>query len=361
MAELLKNQFFQRPFIQKLAERIRSTNPQFNAELFEKAVFNSEWDSLELKGRMTHIALALGNHLPKEYERAIETLSYIVHEFEGFDGMVFPEFTRLFGLDHWLVSMNALELFTQYSSGEFAIRYFIQQEELKTMNKMLEWSQHSNHHVRRLSSEGCRPRLPWAMALSTFKKDPGLVLPILENLKADESEYVCKSVANNLNDIAKDNPDIVIDLCKKWKTSDSRTAWIIKHSLRSLIKAGNPKALKLLGFKAVNVDVRNFKISPETLQLGEDVTLEFNIHNQGKEKANLHIDYIIYFKKANGSNTPKVFKLTTIKLEPGQKETLSKAHEIYAITTRKYYPGKQIVEIQVNGKVMAKESFDLTI
>ena len=322
-----------------LADIFMSTSPQFNAELFEKAVFNSEWDSLELKGRMTHIALALGNHLPKEYERAIETLSYIVHEFEGFDGMVFPEFTRLFGLDHWLVSMNALELFTQYSSGEFAIRYFIQQEELKTMNKMLEWSQHSNHHVRRLSSEGCRPRLPWAMALSTFKKDPGLVLPILVNLKADESEYVCKSVANNLNDIA----------------------WIIKHSLRRLIKAGNPKALKLLGFKAVNVDVRNFKISPETLQLGEDVTLEFNIHNQGKEKANLHIDYIIYFKKANGSNTPKVFKLTTIKLEPGQKETLSKAHEIYAITTRKYYPGKQIVEIQVNGKVMAKESLDLTI
>ena len=322
-----------------LADIFMSTSPQFNAELFEKAVFNSEWDSLELKGRMTHIALALGNHLPKEYERAIETLSYIVHEFEGFDGMVFPEFTRLFGLDHWLVSMNALELFTQYSSGEFAIRYFIQQEELKTMNKMLEWSQHSNHHVRRLSSEGCSPRLPWAMALSTFKKDPGLVLPILVNLKADESEYVCKSVANNLNDIA----------------------WIIKHSLRRLIKAGNPKALKLLGFKAVNVDVRNFKISPETLQLGEDVTLEFNIHNQEKEKANLHIDYIIYFKKANGSNTPKVFKLTTIKLEPGQKETLSKAHEIYAITTRKYYPGKQIVEIQVNGKVMAKESLDLTI
>ncbi|MEM9389657.1 MAG: DNA alkylation repair protein [Bacteroidota bacterium] len=361
MAELLKNQFFQPAFIQKLGEKIKSTSSQFKVEPFEKDIFNSEWDSLELKGRMTHIALALGSHLPEEYERAIEVLSQIVHEFEGFNGMVFPEFTRLFGLDHWLVSMNALELFTQYSSGEFAIRHFILQEERKTMNKMLEWSQHSNHHVRRLSSEGCRPRLPWAMALPNFKKDPGLVLSILENLKADESEYVRKSVANNLNDITKDNPDSVIDLCKKWKTRDSRTALIIKHGLRSLVKAGNPMALKLLGFNAADVDIRNFKISPETLQLGEEVTLEFDIHNQGKGVANLHIDYIMHFKKANGTNTPKVFKLSTIKLEPGQKEKLSKAHKIYAITTRKYYPGKQIVEIQINGKALAKESFDLTI
>lgn len=361
MAELLKNQFFQPQFISELSKHIKTHYTDFDPSSFEKHVFNTEWETLELKGRMTHIATVLGEHLPKDYKVAINILAKLVHKFDGFDGMIFPEFVRLFGLDYWSVSMDALELFTQYSSGEFAIRNFILKQEKKTMGKMLEWSKHKNHHVRRLSSEGCRPRLPWAMALPNFKKDPALILPILENLKADESEYVRKSLANNLNDVTKDNPKTIIDLCKKWKTGSTSTDWIIKHGLRSLVKAGNPEALKLLGFNAAKVDIQNLKVHPNTIHLGEAVRLEFDVFNKGKKAANLHIDYIIHFKKANGSNTPKVFKLTTLKLDPGQKETLAKQHKIYAITTRKYYPGDQIIDIQVNGKVLARKSFELII
>ncbi len=361
MAELLKNQFFQPPFIKSLAENIKAKYPVFDSISFEKDVLNSEWENLELKGRMTHIATVLGHCLPKDYIQSIEILSNVVHEFDGFDGMVFPEFVRLFGLEHWSTSVDALELFTQYSSGEFAIRNFILHEEKKTMSRMLEWSQHKNHHVRRLSSEGCRPRLPWAMALPNFKKDPTLILPILENLRADTSEYVRKSVANNLNDITKDNPGIVLEVCRKWKGHTTETQWIIKHGLRSLIKNGNQEALLLLGYNGNNVEIKNLTIAPKMIKLGETVTIAFDLLNKDKKEANLNVDYIIHFKKANGSNTPKVFKLKTLVLAAGEKASFSKSHKVYIITTRKYYPGEQQVEIQVNGKVLAKKPFELII
>ncbi len=361
MAELLKDQFFQPGFIKELGQAIHQNFHSFDTRAFGEDVFNDPWDQLELKGRMSHIATMLQKHLPHDFPKALGILKKVVSRFNGFDAMVFPDFVRQFGLDHWELSMDALEIFTQYSSAEFAIRSFIIRDQDRTMEKMLSWSRHENHHVRRLSSEGCRPRLPWAMALPEFKNDPSDILPILENLKADESEYVRKSVANNINDISKDNPDTVLALCRRWSNGLKETQWIIRHGLRSLIKKGSQPALDILGYRSSNIELKKFSLEPENIQLGESIKLQFELTNMAKSTASVVVDYVIHFRKANGSNTPKVFKLTNLEMGPGTTHQFSKVHKIVPITTRTYYGGEQVVEVQVNGEILGSRRFNLAL
>jgi len=239
MAELLKNQFFQPVFLEQLRALLAGIHPEFPGEKFHHLVYDEEWKNEELMQHMAHISRALHQTLPTDYEQAIEILMKVAPLINGFDGMIFPHYVGQFGLDHWGKSMEALELFTQYSSSEFAIRPFILRYEEMTLKRMEEWSRFPNHHLRRLASEGCRPRLPWAMALPKFKQDPRHLRPILENLKSDTSDYVRKSVANNLNDISKDNKELVLKWITNWNQNPSPTThWIIKHALRGLVKAG---------------------------------------------------------------------------------------------------------------------------
>ncbi|TRX61319.1 DNA alkylation repair protein [Fulvivirga sp. M361] len=361
MAEPLKNQFFQPPFITALGNSLQEEYEHFNAKQFTQDVLNNIWTDLELKGRMTHISQQLHKQLPESFPEAVNILSKVVHTFTGFDGMVFPDYVQHYGLNHWNESMDALALFTQYSSSEFAIRPFIMSYEKETMSKMHEWSLHADHHLRRLSSEGCRPRLPWAMALPGFKANPIRIIPILENLKADSSDYVRKSVANNLNDITKDNPDVVIGIAQRWGLNVKETHWIVKQGLRSLVKSGNTDALDILGFTKAEVQLSDFILQNDSIQLGEGIQFTFTLTNKGAKACHIAVDYIIHFKKANGSNTPKVFKLTTSKMEPGGSQRFSKEHRITPITTRRYYGGEQLLEVQVNGTVLAKKAFKLSI
>ncbi|MDN5201895.1 DNA alkylation repair protein [Fulvivirgaceae bacterium BMA10] len=362
MAEALKDQMFQKSFYENLCDKIMEKYSAFDKNKFFKILYDHEWDDKALKERMSHSSRVLQQTLPEDYFKALDILQSIAHHFNGFDAMIFPDFVEQFGQDHYEVSVSALELFTQYSSAEFAIRPFIVQRPGETMKRMLAWSMHENHHVRRLSSEGCRPRLPWAMALPEFKKDPKLILPILENLKSDPSEYVRKSVANNLNDITKDNPDIVLEMLNDWNKKPSKeTKWIIKHALRGLLKAGNEKALSILGYNSTDVKIKDLKVSPKKIKLGEQIDISFEVTNQSTEKQSLMIDYIIHFTKANGKTAPKVFKLNTTTLEPKGNTQINKTHPIKEITTRKYYSGENFVEIQVNGKVLGKSNFELVV
>ena len=361
MAELLKNQFFQPSFVKDLGRKVNEVWQKFDVDTFESDVLNQQWDTLELKGKMGHIADRLFKHLPANFPKATAILSQVAPSFSGLDGMVFPEFIGRYGLEHWETSMNALEQFTQYSSGEFAIRPFIIRYPEKTMERMLVWSKHEDHHVRRLASEGCRPRLPWAMSLPGFKLDPTPILPVLQNLKADDSAYVRKSVANNLNDISKDNPGIVLGLFKTWINGPKETQWIVKHALRGLVKKGDPAALELLGFKPANIQLQKFTVSPKKIRLGESVKLNFELINRSKSCSNVVVDYIFQFKKANGSNTPKVFKLTSLEMGSNTRHQFTKEHKITPITTRTYYSGEQMVEIQVNGEILGTKAFKLTV
>lgn len=360
MAEALKDRYFQKPFFENLTKEITVQYPEFPKEEFYLKVFDKSWSEKPLKEMMMHSAAMLRECLPSDYLETLDILKKICHKFGDFDAMIFPDVVRQSGLDHYVESMEALELFTRYSTSEFAIRPFIIEYEEKTMRQMLQWSAHKNEHVRRLSSEGCRPRLPWAMALPSFKGNPALVLPILENLKSDSSLYVRKSAANNWNDITKDNPDVVVSTFKKWKlNATTETLWIMKHALRGLLKSGHPEALALMGFEPVKVIVKGLEINPSKISIGEKVAFSFQLVNDGNAPAELMVDYIIHFKKANGSTAPKVFKLKALQLSTEETVDITKNHDFRLINTRKYYPGTHVIQIQLNGEKLDRVEFEL--
>jgi 3-methyladenine DNA glycosylase AlkC len=229
------------------------------------------------------------------------------------------------------------------------------------MAQLEEWSRHENCHVRRLASEGTRPRLPWTMRLPQFIDDPRPVLKILNNLKADPVLLVRRSVANNLNDIAKDNPDLVVETLREWQQIENEgTQWIIGHASRTLVKQGNKAALALLGYSPnPAIRVKNLKIENHKINLGDALNFSFEVQSTGDDSQNLMIDYIIHHMKANGKLSPKVFKLAKKRLKAGETLHISKNHSIKPITTRKYYPGQHRLEIQINGQVWADAAFEL--
>lgn len=200
MPEQLKN-YYSREYVTKIADIFAKTYSKFDKDRFLRQVFDEDWSSKELKERMRHLTICTKDNLPTDYEKALDSLikaspkTAKISKHSGFLNMFFPDFVELYGQGYFDESMKALEEFTKYSSSEFAIRPFIVNDKKKAMAQMLKWSKSNNYHVRRLASEGCRSRLPWAMALPEFKKDPSLILPILDNLKNDESEYVRRSVA----------------------------------------------------------------------------------------------------------------------------------------------------------------------
>jgi 3-methyladenine DNA glycosylase AlkC len=275
--------------------------------------------------------------------------------------MSFPDYVEVYGLDDWEASIPALEQFTQQVSAEFAIRPFIVRYPERTLAKMLEWAEHKDPRVRRLASEGCRPRLPWGMALSALKADPSPILPILDALKGDPSESVRRSVANNLNDISKDNPDIVLEVLARWQTDGTdEIRRITSHALRTLIKQGHPEALELLGYPShPAIAVRNMTVEPATILMGEKVTLSFEIASLGDQPQNLMIDYVVHLMRANGKQTAKVFKLTKRTLQPGQVLQITRQHSFAPVTTRKYYPGEHAIEPKINGRLFERAEFVL--
>jgi 3-methyladenine DNA glycosylase AlkC len=227
---------------------------------------------------------------------------------------------------------------------------------------MLEqWAEDENCLARRLASEGTRPRLPLAPRLPQFIKDPRPVLKLLDKLKADPTLLVRRSVANNLNDIAKDNPDVVVEILRAWqKSRDKDTQWLINHASRTLIKQGHREALALLGYPPnPAITVQNLRLGSSAVNLGEVLCFSFEIESVANESQNLMIDYVIHHMKANGKLAPKVFKLTSKKLKAGETVRLSKKHSFKLINTRVYYPGWHKVGVQVNGQVLAEADFEL--
>lgn len=361
MAELLVNQYFQPEFIDNLSAKVHEVFPRWSDENYKSDIYNNDWEGKALKQRMQHISFCLKQGLPNAFPDSLDILKKVYPHFNGFEGMVFSDFVEQYGQDHLELSLSALELFTQHGSAEFAIRPFILRYEEVTMNRMRDWSKHPNFHVRRLASEGSRPRLPWAMALPNFKKNPGTVISILENLKDDPEEYVRKSVANHWNDISKDNPDLVLESLRKWSSSESKgTKWIIKHALRGLIKKGDSEALRILGFKKADIALVKFNVKTPEVALGNALDFEIEITNKGKEAAQVVVDYAVHFMKANGQQAPKVFKLKNLELNGGASQVITKTHGIKPISTRKYYGGEHKVTVQVNGEVLGEVDFELT-
>jgi 3-methyladenine DNA glycosylase AlkC len=352
---------YNQQYVGDVAVAVKDEYPTFDTETFTSRVFDADWEARELKERMRHITLTLHDLLPADYRVALGVLrqaSVRLGEY-GFENVIFSDYVAVYGLDDWEASIPALAQFTQQVSAEFAVRPFIVQCQDRMMAQMLEWAKSDSPHLRRLATEGCRPRLPWGIALAGLKADPSPILPVLEQLKDDESESVRRSVANNLNDISKDNPDVVIDVLQHWQAHDTEEMrWITRHALRTLLKAGHPKALELLGYPTdPAIAVRDLTVEPESIPMGGAVTLSFDVESLGDGPQNLMIDFVMHLMRANGKQTPKVFKLTQRTIQPGEILHITKRFSFEPVTTRKYYPGGHGVEPKINGKVFAQVEF----
>jgi 3-methyladenine DNA glycosylase AlkC len=362
MAEPIKN-MFNPQYVADLADAVQTQYSSFDKESFVAQVLDEDWEARELKERMRHITVTLHEFLPDDYRAALNTLRQTAPHLNqyGFACMVFSDFVEVYGLDDYDASIPALEQFTQQISTEFAVRPFIIKYQDRMMAQMLAWAKTDNEHLRRLASEGCRPRLPWGIALPAFKADPSPVLPILELLKQDESETVRRSVANNLNDISKDNPDVVIEVLQRWQAIDTdEMRRLTSHALRTLLKAGNPDALALQGYPPPAIAVNNLTVAPEIVPFGGGVTFSFDIESTGQEPQDLMIDYVVYLMRANGKQTPKVFKLSKRTIQPGEVIHLERKISFKPVTTRKYYPGEHAVEPKINGQGFGRVEFEVS-
>lgn len=371
--------------VQRITKIVANADPLLDVKLFEREALKS-LDKMELKQRVEHIIDALHTILPDDFAQSAAILirckAHWVDDDTGdsygvFAAWPFIDYSAKYGLEHPEISLNTLKELTELFSAEFAIRPFIVQHYDLTMHALSTWKNDENEHVRRLVSEGSRPRLPWGLQLRNFIEDPKDCLPLLSDLKADDSLYVRRSVANHLNDIAKDHPELVLDTCLAWQQelttshtnetafSDEKIEevnWVIRHATRTLVKAGHPKIFKLLGYtESPKIKVLALVIEQSSIT-GEE-TLSFNIalENAKKTTQKFVLDYAIHFVKANRERKPKVFKLKNCELAASSQLKVSKKYSFKKISTRKYYGGEHLVELFINGQSVASASFNYSL
>ena len=359
MILLLKNRYDEN-YIDILNDALISSFPDFDTVNFKKSIFDEFWETKELKQRMRHISTTLYDFLPKEFEKSSEILQNTyakIDQNRSLENTIFQDFVELYGLDHFEISMKALACFTINSTSEFAIRQFIINYPTQTITQMKLWATNENDQIRRLASEGCRPRLPWGIALQTYKKNPADILEILEMLNDDESLYVRKSVANNLNDISKDNPHIVKQIAKKWLGLNDKRDWIVKHGCRTLLKNADQDIMKLFGFEVNSTLSIDQFITTDTVKMGEKLDFSFVLtspENLGK----IRIEYVLDFVRLNNKSTKKVFKIAE-GIYTQKSKKIKKQYSFKTISTRKYYPGIHQISIVVNGVVLKTKEFTL--
>lgn len=351
--------------VSSLAERLSAAG-DFNVDAFVSDTV-AGLPKLELKDRVRHVAKTLRSHLNSDYAIALDHILRSLPEEaaesdesgNGFSTWAFCQFVETYGLDHSEKSISAMYELTKRFSCEFAIRPYIVDDPETVLNVLATWAHDENVHVRRLVSEGTRPRLPWGMRLQLFVKDPEPVIDLLELLKDDPSEYVRRSVANSLNDIAKDHPGRIVQLAEMWmRDAKKERERLVKHALRSLIKAGHPGALELLGFGEPYVST-SFQINNREIQLGESIGMQADLRCEADQS--LLIDYSVHHMKANGKHSPKVFKWTTRKVKAGQTLSLQRHHSMKEVTTRRYYSGLHKIELLINGRSFGTQEFELVM
>ncbi len=364
--EPLKNAYNE-TFFDTFLNHLEKVKTNVDKLAFKTHIFSANWSHYELKDRMHHIAKVLHLYLNADFKIAIEEikqLTLILQENNisgGYKYLFLPDYIEIFGINHIEDSVISFETITTFVSCEFAIRPFIKLNAKYVLAKMNKWSFHPNQHLRRLASEGCRPRLPWAMALSEFKKNPAPILPILKNLLNDDELYVRRSVANNLNDISKDNPNILIELTEKHYGETDKTDWILKHANRNLLKAAEPRIMNIFGFgDHEQIDIQNFKISHDHIKLGDDLFFSFDLTNNDRKTSLIRLEYAIYYLKNNGTLSKKIFQISQKEYLAHSSQTIHKKQHFKLISTRKYHFGIHNISIIANGKEFDILSFNFT-
>jgi len=369
----LKDELFNPQKVHQIASEIKAVYAGFQHEKFEKEV-TEKFPDLELKERIAHIRDMLAHYLPSDYVEATNILLKALpkeldptlsdDDFGEFIYAPYSDFVATFGCtqEHLNFSLGALREMTKRFSVEYAIRDFINEFPKESFQMLEACSVSKNYHERRLASEGCRPKLPWGKKLNTGYDKP---IFLLDNLYADKTRFVTRSVANHLNDIAKMDASLVIETLKRWQESkkqeEKEMQFVVSHSLRTLVKDGNVEALELLGYRAnPKIKIENFKVNALAIKVGEALAFSFDIEAEADE--DLMIDYVLYFQTKAGKLTPKVHKIKKLKIQKGKQVSISKKHPFKAnMTTRKLYAGEHRLILQINGKKYEEVVFSLSL
>ncbi len=355
--------------VHDVASDLSRADPAFDAAGFVESALEG-LDRLALTARAWHLAEALQKYLPQPFSRAAEVLlASLGPELPG-SGEVglsalryMPHvfWVQKYGLDDFEAAMRVQYQLTRRVSAESSIRAYVVRYPEKTYARLLEWTRDDNVHVRRLVSEGTRPRLPWAPRLRGFQEDPRPVIVLLDLLRDDPERYVQRSVANNLNDIGKDHPDLTVRVCRQWLSGASPgREWIVKHALRFLVKQGNRGALETLGVGGTpSASIIGVLLDPPSVKLGGALRFSFEIASTGKRAQELLIDYAVHFVKANGGTRPKVFELRRIVLPPSARVTLGSTVSFENLTTRRHYAGRHRMDVLINGVARPLAEFEV--
>ena len=362
MSILLKDMYSD-IFIKEVSWFSESIYVDFNSDYFINSLLTDEWHKLSLSNRRSSIARSLFTSFDLtflDFIPYLKELQLILFNNDvqrhGFEFTFFPEIVSIYGLSYIKDSINLLKFLTPFSSSEYGIRPFILQSSNFVINQMLNWTFDDNYHVRRLASEGCRPRLPWGKSLLIFKKNPEAIIPILENLLDDSSDYVRRSVSNNLNDISKDNPGLVLSLCKSWYGYSDQRNRLIKHALRTLLKSGDQRALSLFGFSKTSVSLFSLSLFSSVISLGESLIFSFSVVNLKSSPTPVRIEYAIDFLRSNTRFSRKVFFISETFLSSSPL-SFKKSYSFSNYSTRKHYVGGHVLHIIINGQVLESVPF----
>lgn len=353
---------YSKNFLQRMAQIVQSHYPSFNQQKFISDCLNDQWEDLKLMQRSDAIVQNLHEQLPANFTETSKILEQVGPNFTGLTAVCLPNYVAKYGLDDWSTSMKLLYQLTLYSTAEFAIRPFLVKYPQATQDLLLKWSTDSNIDVRRLASEGMRPRLPWGIRLKQYVNDPAPIMPILEQLIHDDQEYVQKSVANNLNDISKDHPKIVIAFAKKYWDQSKDINWILNRGLRTLFKAGQPEVLQLLGYdpKVFN-SLKDVTLDPisQTVELNQTSTLNYRLQSTIKQPINIYIGYRVHYIRLNKTDSFKDFFIKKFTLKSSQTINGDFNIKWKQLTTRKLYPGIHKIDLLVNTTVVATSEVNL--
>ena len=354
-------EMFNATYYRQLAAAFDKVYKGFRSKAFLKEVTDN-LESRELNERLRNTSVILKNYLPDDFEKATGILKEVAPLMKaGYTALVFPDYIAQYCRKNFKTSIEALKYFTVFGSSEFAIREFLRLDLMSTLKIMEKWAHDVNHHVRRLASEGSRPRLPWSFRLDEIVRNPSLTKNILSTLRSDDHLYVRKSVANHLNDISKDHPDYMLQLVGKWDLENPHTRWIVKHACRTLIKKGHRATLQLFSVRHdVKASVTGVKLSSASISLGEVLEFSCQVTNKESSAQRFVIDYAITYARPGKTSSRKVFKLKELTFAPGASAVVSRRQLFRDFSTRTHYPGKHQLEILLNGTSAGSKTFTLT-
>ncbi|MBI5067799.1 MAG: DNA alkylation repair protein [Deltaproteobacteria bacterium] len=374
MAEPFKN-LIDAAGVRLMRRHLTRAWPGFDGARFEERARDG-LERLELKARALHLCDALEATLPEDFDEAAAVLEASLAPVrdgaelsamrageEGLAGWtVWPltEYVARRGLGSPVRALRALHAMTQRFTAEWAVRPFLVEHPALGFETLRRWTRDPSPHVRRLVSEGSRPRLPWGLRLRALVEDPSPTLPLLAALQDDPSEYVRRSVANHLNDIAKDHPGLVADWLERHLPGapPARRA-LLRHASRTLVKRGDRRVLEAWGLGERFAGEAALTLSPRRVAVGGTLSLTLTLRSTAKRAQRLAVDYAVHHVKARGGTSAKVFKGWVTELAPGEKRELERRHSMRQVTTRRYHAGRHALDVRINGRVVAEASFDL--